>query len=769
MSAGTEYLSPLLLAMGWDAPGGLNRYVCDLHRALRGEGVAARSVVFGVDSDVPAGLIGAGPEDSVLPRRLWRQAAAARQGGPGTSVVDAHFALYALWPVVLGGLRDLPLVVHFHGPWAGESAVSSPERQWGRWVVERLVYRRAAHVVTLSAAFKRVVVESYGVAPWNIQVIPPGVDLNRFVRDRAGARAALEIDEATQVVFAARRLVHRMGLDVLIEAWSRLPPMTPGRRRQLLIAGSGPEREALEARVASLGLQDEVRFLGAIDDSELVHYYQAADLCVVPTRSLEGFGLVVLEALACGCPVVASDIGGLSEALADLDASLIVEPERPDLLSARLTAALNRGEVPSSEACRAYAERFTWSAAVSAHREVYRRAAISAGTPRKVRVVYLDHVARLSGGEIALSRLLADLPGVDAHVVLAEEGPLTGVLARCGVSTEVLAMADGAKNMRRGVLASARLPLATLGATAWYIGRLAWRLHRLRPDLVHTNSLKAAVYGTVAGRLAGVPVVWHARDRVAEDYLPRRVVPLIRVLARWGPAAVLANSQATLSTLPSGRRKGRIDVVLADPYRRSANRSPSPADPRAGLRIGMVGRLAPWKGQHVVLEAFAMAFPGGEDRLVVAGAALFGEDEYAQRLIDDAKRLGVAERVDFLGHVDDVERLLEDIDLLVHGSVVPEPFGQVVVEGMAAGLPVVAAAAGGPAEIVTSGVDGVLVAPGNVPALAAVLRTLAQDPDLRTRLGAAAKQTVAQYDPRLIGGELVKFYNGLLADRDLRR
>lgn len=755
---------PLLLGTGWDRAGGLTRYLRDLHDNLAAVGAAPRVVVLGPATQAPDSLVVAGLETDPLVRRLLAYARVATREGRCADVVDAHFALYAFVPVVLGGLRRKPLVVHFHGPWAEES-MAAGERQSAalraKLAVERRVYRRADRLVVLSHAFATLLAERYGVDPGRIEVIRPGVDLDRF-------SPAPSATAPSRTVFCARRLVPRMGLDVLVQAWSRVD-RRPGD--VLLVAGEGPSRTDLETQAAALGLDDSVRFLGRISDEELVERYRSANVTVLPSLSLEGFGLAALESLACGTPVVVTDAGGLPEVIADLDPSLVVPAGDQEALARRLSAALD-GDVPSAVACRSHAETFSWSRAATQNAEVYaaavaaRRRDARAPMPsggRRLRVVYLDHCAELSGAEIALARLLPALTGVQAHVVLAQDGPLRERLLDAGATVEVLAMPERARNLKRGRVAPARLPVRSVVDVSVYVMRLALRLRRLRPDLVHTNSLKSALYGGVAGRLAGVPLVWHARDRIADDYLPGAAVRVVRQAVRRLPAAVVANSLATLATLdlPAG---GPRATVIADPF---APRAPvaaaGPREPRRGLRVGMVGRLAEWKGQHVFLEAMAKARPDGEDRAVLIGSAMFGEDAYELRLRRLAADLGIADRVDLLGFRPDVEVELADLDVLVHASVIPEPFGQVVVEGMALGLPVVASAAGGPAEIIDDGIDGLLVDPGDVDGLAAALSMLLDDADLRARLGAAAAVRARDFSPAVIGPQFHDVYLEVLS------
>ncbi len=411
---------------------------------------------------------------------------------------------------------------------------------------------------------------------------------------------------------------------------------------------------------------------------------------------------------------------------------------------------------PSRPATRAHAEHFAWSAVTARHRSITERAASRRKAHDRLKVVYLNHVARLSGGEIALLRLLPHLDRVEPHVLLAEDGPLVARLHLDGISTEVLALGDSVRHLRKGAVHRRGLSPGVAGVTATYVLRLAARLRQLRPDLVHANSLKAGVYGSLAARLAGVPIIWHVRDRIEDDYLPREAVLLVRRMSRYVATAVVANSQSTMETLAAPSKTGAIYSVLPEvlgdvPLRHRASGGP--------LTFGIVGRLAPWKGQDLFLRAFAHAFPRGDQRATIVGAALFGEDEFAAGLPRLADALGIADRVEFRGYRTDVWDELSRIDVLVHASVTPEPFGQVILEGMAAGVPVIAARAGGPAEILRDDVTGVLYEPANGGRLADAMRRML-DPALRDRLSAAARNGLGRYSPPVVAGDLQELYRG---------
>lgn len=380
--------------------------------------------------------------------------------------------------------------------------------------------------------------------------------------------------------------------------------------------------------------------------------------------------------------------------------------------------------------------------------------------PHRPRVVYLDHCALLSGAELALRRLLPYLD-VEAHVILAADGPLVTELQDAGISVEVLPLPQRTARLARQHVQPGRLSLWAVTDTAAYVGRLYRRLRQLEPDLVHTNSLKAAVYGIAASRLARRPVVVHLRDRIAQDYLPRPAVLALRFLIHRFSTAIIANSCATLETLPpTGAARVISSAVIYDSVRPDVPRP----DRRQAERFGMLGRVAPWKGQDIFLRAFAAA-RAGEQRALVAGVPMFGEDAFMRELIELAQSLGIASWVDFVGFVEP-EAFLSEIDILVHASRIPEPFGQVVVEGMAAGLPVIAADAGGPAEIINHGVDGWLTPPNDVSALADALVRLQADRTLRRALGINARRRAEDFSPDKIAGRVQGVYEGVLAAGD---
>ncbi len=377
--------SALAIGMGWfpeQAGNGLDRVFHALAAHLPGAGVAVRGLVAGSGEVArqSGGRVAAfAPEAASVPRRLVaaRRAARAAVARDRPDLVAAHFALYAL--PALGAMAGLPLVVHFHGPWADESAVEGAGRAAtaAKRAVERAVYRRADRVIVLSRAFAGRLVEGYRVPESRVRVVPGGVDTGRFdvAETRAQARERLGWPPDRPVVLTVRRLARRMGLDGLIDAVGALRQRVPDVL--LVVAGTGPLGHALAARAQALGASAHVRFAGFVPEADLPLAYRAADVSVVPTVALEGFGLTTVESLAAGTPVVVTPMGGLPEVVAGLSPALVCESAAPAAVADRLAAVLTGAlEVPDADACRQYAAaHFAWPDVARQVADVYREVA----------------------------------------------------------------------------------------------------------------------------------------------------------------------------------------------------------------------------------------------------------------------------------------------------------------------------------------------------------------------------------------------------------
>ena len=315
----------LLSGNSWDGAGGLERYFRSVARGLAGRGHTVTCLVTRPDAAGPAGveLRSLGATTSPMSRRVWRSYVEAKEMAHRCDVFNPHFAPYSVGPALALRSARVPTVYSFHGPWAWEDWVERRRRTrfWAMYPLERVLYRRAAAVVTLSAAFKSLLVARYGVPARRVHVVPGGVDLDTFTvgGGQEDARSRLGLPTGRPIVVAVRRLVRRTGIDLLLQAVRGITVQRPDVL--LLIAGQGPRRKELEAQVRTLGLEANARFLGFVPDEQLPDYYRAADAVAMPSVDLEGFGLSTLEALSCGVPVVGTPVGGTPEILSEARAS----------------------------------------------------------------------------------------------------------------------------------------------------------------------------------------------------------------------------------------------------------------------------------------------------------------------------------------------------------------------------------------------------------------------------------------------------------------
>jgi glycosyltransferase involved in cell wall biosynthesis len=362
-------------------PGGLNRYYYHMVRALAAEGHVIHGFVWGRDfvlREPHLEIIGLGGSVSQRIREGRRAVRACLQRAP-IDVVNVHFALVAAPVVDLARRRRLPLVVNFQGPWSQELWVAGAgvAKSAVAKGIERYVYKASAAFVVLSHAFKQILSSEYRVPAERIHVIPPGVDIERFrppsEEERRIARRTFEVADDDWVLVTVRRLQRRMGLDLLIRAVKDLTLEYPHLR--LLIAGAGPMAAELRTLIEAESLQGVVRLLGFVPDPLLPTLYQTADLTVVPSIQLEGFGLTILESLATGVPVLGTRVGGIPEVLAPLDAQLLVEAGSAKALATGIDSLIrSRQRWPSKDLCRRYAEQFAWPVAAKHVVEVFRAA-----------------------------------------------------------------------------------------------------------------------------------------------------------------------------------------------------------------------------------------------------------------------------------------------------------------------------------------------------------------------------------------------------------
>ncbi len=382
-----------------------------------------------------------------------------------------------------------------------------------------------------------------------------------------------------------------------------------------------------------------------------------------------------------------------------------------------------------------------------------------------MKTLYLSHAAALGGAELYLLDYLKHY-GQGSKVLLFAEGVFAETLRAAGADVEVMSAPQKFLSVTREAKGYKSFGLApSVLAQARKVARTAEAY-----KVIFANSQKAFMVGALAALTTRKPIIWCLHDILTAEHFSAANRKLVIALANLTGALVVANSQATADAfVQSGGRAERVRVVHngidVDAY---GSPSPAAAELRRDLGIGdapLVGifsRLSEWKGQHVLLDALTRL---PDVHALLVGDALFGEDAYALRLREQVERLGLAERVHFLGFRRDIPELMGCADIVAHTSVSAEPFGRVVVEGMLSGKPVVATRAGAVPEIIRDGETGLMVEPGDAVALASTIGGLLENPVRAAALGAAARCAAAeQFSLTALADGLARCFDELAAE-----
>jgi glycosyltransferase involved in cell wall biosynthesis len=408
-------------------------------------------------------------------------------------------------------------------------------------------------------------------------------------------------------------------------------------------------------------------------------------------------------------------------------------------------------------------------------------------------VVFLNPVGTLGGAERCLIDLLAMLraarPRWLLHLIVGAAGPLYDKAVELGVAVQItpmptavaefgesgLALIEMGKPARnvglaiRSVNAAIRVPK--------YLRKLRRAIARANPQLVHSNGLKCHLLAGHAVK-PGVPVVWHVHD-----FLTTR--PLLGRWLRWlakPPAIAIANSQAvaadTRAALPGTRVEAVYNGIDLDRFT-PGGAGEADLDRLAGIpsaksgavHVGLVATYARWKGQDVLIDAAAKLVKRsdlGELRFCIVGGPAYstaGSQYTAKELRERIAARGLERCFGLAPFQTDLPPIYRALDIVVHASTKPEPFGLTIAEAMACGRAVIAANAGGAAELFTDGHDALGVPPGDSDALAAAIARLVADPALRTRLGNNARATAAaRFARQRMAERILAIYESILGN-----
>jgi glycosyltransferase involved in cell wall biosynthesis len=398
--------------------------------------------------------------------------------------------------------------------------------------------------------------------------------------------------------------------------------------------------------------------------------------------------------------------------------------------------------------------------------------------PASTRVLYVDYSLGFGGAIKSLALTLRELPSVSKLVLTSQDAqlvrtwlpdlPVRSFRRLVNYRTKERLAARVRPAALRWMLLKA-IAVADLVVSYVHCVRLLWLLRCRSVDLVHLNNGFTPSEALLAARIAGVPCIVHLRDYQHDPRTLRRG-------NTRGVAHVIAVSDAVgrsldgTPILPSAITTvyDPVDIGLADSAATARDRVRRECGlPRGAIAVGIFGRVIPWKGQLEFVRAVGAAMRSDPAiHAVIVGDQSDGARAYVDVVRRAIRESGVEERFVLAGYRENVEEYYAAMDVVVHASITPEPFGMVVTEAMAAGRPVIAADAGGPREVVEHGVDGLLVPPRDVEMMRQAILTLAGDPAARARMGAAGRRkTLRRFGTHESAARVAEVYAGVLARR----
>jgi len=389
----------------------------------------------------------------------------------------------------------------------------------------------------------------------------------------------------------------------------------------------------------------------------------------------------------------------------------------------------------------------------------------------------------MGGAEVALLNVLTSLrdakPQWELHLVVPVEGSLAAKATSLGVTSHILqfpasltrlgdASAGGPAGDGVGRLALlGQLLLASFGI-AVYVSRLRKLLRQLNPDLIHTNGFKMHLVGAMA-KPRDVPLIWHVHDYVRARPVMARLMRLFRRRCAISNSVREDVRAACGDILPVQTFYNGVDTAIFSSCGPSLD-----LDSLAGLppaeqntvKVGLLATFGRWKGHHTFLRALSLLSADLRVRGYVIGGGLYetnGSQYSKDELKALARDLGISDRVGFTDFVAEPAAAMRALDIVVHASTEPEPFGLVIAEGMACSRAVIASAAGGAAEIIDAEVNALSHSPGDAAHLAAQITSLASNVELRQRLGQAGRATVQErFNRERLVKELAPIYSKLV-------
>lgn len=605
-------------------------------------------------------------------------------------------------------------------------SIAIDSRTWKKRLQNKLCSYLVEKMVTVTEGMKADFARRNGIPPGKIDVIRYGVDFNKYniQMNIKNGREKFGIKPSDIVLGTIARLVPEKGHVYLFEAIKEVAASCP--EIKLILVGDGPLHFELEKSAERLGIAENVKFFGYHSDiPELLSLF---DIFVLPSV-FEPFGIVLLEAMAAGKPVIATAISEIPKIVADGKTGILVPPKDASALSSAIVELVrdpHKRQMMGKNGMERVVGEFSLEKSAAGYKHLYQDLLASKNKRKKDNKIKIMHVV-LSLDCGGLEHLVVELSNAlnrgkfcPSICCLDRKGDLGKKAADLGI--EVVEMH--------------RKP----GVDLALIFKLAHIFWKKKVDIVHTHNPSAHFYGTLAARLALVPTVINTRHGVGIKAAPVgnaliwRLTNKVIAVSERVRDKLLKNDRlkpGKVITIPNG-----VDTEKFESKDIRIKKNDLGIEETAPL-IGIVARLSGEKDHKTLLNAFAIV----NQNLHRARLLVVGDGFLRKNLEEICREKGLNGTVLFLGYRDDIPDLLKLMDVFVLSSV-SEGLSLTLLEAMAAGKPIVATQVGGNPEVVVDKVTGRLVPPGAPQALAEALMDILTNSDMAREMGLRAQERV---------------------------
>jgi len=624
---------------------------------------------------------------------------------------------------------------------AGVSKIITARRDEGFWRKKRQLFmnhflnRYADYILANSEAVKEAVLTNEKVNSKKVNVIYNGVDLHHHYPSRElreNTRESLGIRDEEIIIGMIANMRHEVkGHRILIKALSFLHKQ-PYPFKVLLI-GDGPLRNKFEQYAVRLKVSDRILFLGSRRDINAL--MNASDLICTPSLS-EGFSNTILEAMAVGKPVLASNVGGNPEIVVDGETGILVRPRHAEALAQEISDLLNHQELflKMGEAGRKQIENHFSAEKMAKEYEAFYEKILEQVLPKKKTKHTKRRFRHGSSHAVRVMHIIwsLDLGGAEQVVV-----NLTRHLNRERFQPIVCCLNE--KGRYASLVENEGIPIFEMNKKPkldlFLIPRLVKLIKRMEIDLIHTHLFSANLWGRIAAKLAGVPVI--STEHGMDTW--RNSIDL--ALDQW-----LTSFNAKIVCVSEGVKKfystrnyslnGKVKIIHngieIDKF--------APASDRIEIRrqlglgpdthvVGIVGRLVPEKAHNDFIDAIKLL--SDQDQQI--RGLIIGEGKLLNQLKAKVIKMRLEDKIYFLGNRKELPILYQAMDVFVMSSL-REGFPLTILEAMAAKVPIVATNVGGVGECIEHEKDGILVEPKNPKKLAEAIQRILTDQNLKEKL-----------------------------------